>query len=179
MFDSIDLGGIGIFQGNTIRTLEIIFDEETRKFCEQNACRNYGKTWACPPAIGTFDECKDQCLGYTHMFVFSAKYDLEDSLDWDSIEDALKNFPHVCDRLNDAIRDTLTDYLILSNEGCSRCATCTYPDSACRFPEKLYQSLEGQGILVNKLAEAAGINYINGQNTVTFFGAVLFNGDKL
>jgi hypothetical protein len=36
-------------------------------------------------------------------------------------------------------------------------------------------SLEAYGIFVAKLAEKAGMKYINGVNTVTYFGAVLFN----
>jgi hypothetical protein len=42
-------------------------------------------------------------------------------------------------------------------------------------------SLEAYGINVSELAKAAGMNYINGQNTVTYFGAVLFSldGEKL
>ena len=37
------------------------------------------------------------------------------------------------------------------------------------------RSLEAYGIHVSKLAETAGMKYINGQNTVTYFGAVLFS----
>ena len=34
--------------------------------------------------------------------------------------------------------------------------------------------LEAYGINVSKLAEVAGMNYINGKDTVTYFGAILF-----
>ena len=64
--------------------------------------------------------------------------------------------------------------LLLSNEGCGRCARCTYPDAPCRFPELLHHSLEGYGWIVKELADAAGIRYHNGPNTVTYFGALLF-----
>jgi hypothetical protein len=36
-------------------------------------------------------------------------------------------------------------------------------------------SLEAYGVNVSKLAASAGMKYINGQNTVTYFGAVLFS----
>jgi hypothetical protein len=36
-------------------------------------------------------------------------------------------------------------------------------------------SLEAYGVNVSALASAAGMKYINGQNTVTYFGAVLFD----
>jgi len=50
-------------------------------------------------------------------------------------------------------------FLLLSNEGCIRCKSCTYPDAPCRFPDKLYPSLEGYGILVTELAKKAGLNF--------------------
>ena len=57
---------------------------------------------------------------------------------------------------------------------CGRCASCTYPDAPCRFPEELYHSLEGYGFNVSELAGQAGIRYMNGPSTVTFLGAVLY-----
>ena len=35
-------------------------------------------------------------------------------------------------------------------------------------------SLEAYGVNVSELASASGMKYINGQNTVTYFGAVFF-----
>ena len=46
-------------------------------------------------------------------------------------------------------------------------------DAPCRYPESMFHSLEGYGFDVHLLAEAAGIKYNNGPNTVTYFGAVL------
>jgi predicted metal-binding protein len=69
----------------------------------------------------------------------------------------------------------LSDYLVLSNEGCEICKDCLYPHAPCRFPDRLHHSIEGYGILVSDLAKKAGVNYNNGENTVTFFGALLFN----
>ena len=38
--------------------------------------------------------------------------------------------------------------------------------------------LEAYGINVSRMAQTAGMKYINGTNTVTYFGAVLFCLDK-
>ena len=84
----------------------------------------------------------------------------------------------VCDKLADLARENLTDFLLLSNEGCVRCSKCTYPDNPCRYPDKLFPSVEGYGIMVNILAESANMKYINGENTVTYFGLLLFNSIK-
>ena len=65
--------------------------------------------------------------------------------------------------------------LHLGAGGCRVCPVCANrEDKPCRFPEKALSSLEAYGINVSKLAELAGMKYINGQNTVTYFGAVFF-----
>ena len=78
-------------------------------------------------------------------------------------------------RLYFLAKERLPAFLLLSNEGCSRCQTCTYPESPCRYPEMLFPSLEGYGIYVSELAARASLSYNNGPNTVTYFGMLLYS----
>ena len=146
-----------------------------RDICAENSCRQYGKTWACPPAVGTIEECRDRCLKYDTMLVFTGLYFLNGSFDFEGMKNGMHDFKGIADRVDEALAPYLDDYLVLSNESCDRCKTCTYPDAPCRFPEKLHHSIEGYGILVSDLAKQSGVKYNNGAGTVTFFGAVLFN----
>jgi len=179
IFQKSLLQEIGIFQYGLIHTKQIIFSDEVRSLCEGNVCRNYGTTWACPPAVGTIDECKDKILEYDMAMVFNAKYDLEDSFDYESMLFGHKEFKKVCDKLADLIKENTMEFLLLSNEGCIRCSDCTYPHDPCRFPEKLFPSVEGYGIMVDALARSANINYINGENTVTYFGLLLYRNSSV
>lgn len=151
------------------------YHSEVRTLCERNSCRNYGTSWACPPAIGTIAECRERVKCYAKMLLFSKKYQLEDSFDFENMKRGLYDFKQTVDIFDQNIKNILSDYLLLSNEGCKRCAKCTYPNAQCRFPAQLYHSLEGYGFIVSELAREAGIHYNNGTNTVTFFGALLFN----
>jgi len=90
----------------------------------------------------------------------------------------LLDFKQLVDRYQQKLAGVLPEFLLLSNEGCKRCRTCTYPDAPCRFPERLHHSLEGYGFIVSELAKAAGMHYNNGANTVTFFGALLFSENQ-
>ena len=65
----------------------------------------------------------------------------------------------VCDRM---IRDAE-----------ARCAQLE--DAPCRHPEEALTSLEGYGIDVYRTSKATDLKYINGENTVTYFGIVLFD----
>lgn len=165
---------IGIQEYGLISTAQIPFEQEIRKICEKNVCRLYGKTWACPPAVGTVEECRARCLSYKTAMVFNAVYPLEDSFDYEGMMQGHSAFKDLCDQLYERVRPQLNQFLLLSNEGCKRCKSCTYPSAPCRKPDLLFPSLEGFGIQVSKLADCANMKYTNGENTVTYFGMLLF-----
>jgi predicted metal-binding protein len=112
------------------------------------------------------------------MLVFSAKYELEDSTDFEAMLEGAKDFRRIARNVDEAVKPQLSDYLILSNEGCDMCESCTYPDAPCRFPGRVQGSIEGYGIFVSKLAQQAGMRYNNGENTITYFGAMLYNSGE-
>lgn len=167
----------GFYDCGWVDTQDVKFRQEIRKMCEVNTCRAYGTTWACPPAVGTVEECRDRVQAYKKMLVLSGRYELEDSFDFEGMQDGMKKFKEASRALNDYLRPTGMKYLLLSNEGCDLCKKCTYPDAPCRFPEKATGSLEGYGIFVSELANQAGIKYNNGPNTVTYFGALICDDD--
>ena len=168
----------GVYQWGIVDTGDIRFLQEVRGMCEVNTCRQYGKTWACPPAAGTVEECRERIRKYETMAVFSVKYDLEDSFDFEGMRTSLFRFKELVDALDRRLRLLLARYQLLSNEGCGRCKRCTCPDAPCRFPDRLYHSLEGYGFSVSQLAQEAGIRYYHGKNTVTYFGALLFREER-
>lgn len=166
---------LGVWQYGFVPTAEIAFLDVVRGYCEENRCRKYGTTWACPPAVGTIEECRDKCRSYDTMLVMTGKYDLEDSFDFEGMQRGHAEFKEVCERVAELLGPRLGgDFFLLSNESCDKCESCTYPDAPCRFPETLHPSLEGYGIMVSDLAKQAGIKYINGKDTVTYFGGMLF-----
>lgn len=164
----------GMWQADIINTKDLLFYPELQEICKRNTCRNYGATWACPPAIGTVEECKRRVRQYEKLLLFSIKYGLEDSFDIERMGNALRSFKDSVDAFDAQLQMFLAHYLLLSNEGCGRCARCTYPASPCRFPEHLHHAIEGYGLNIHELAKAAGLEYNNGEHTVTFFGGLLF-----
>lgn len=169
----------GMFQYGIVDTADIEFSQAVRGMCEVNTCRKYGTTWACPPALGTVEECKNRLQHYEKFLVFSVKYDLEDSFDFEGMMEGMDKFKDACRLVHEKIRGHFSEFLMLSNEGCGLCKTCTYPDAPCRFPERVHGSLEGYGIFVDQLARKAGINYINGKDTVTYFGGLAYHPEEL
>ena len=169
----------GFYEFGIADTAGIRFRQDIRAMCEVNTCRAYGTTWACPPAVGTVEECGERVRQYDKMVVLSGKYELDDSFDYEGIQEGAKKFRESSRALNQLLRERFSDYFMLSNEGCDLCSKCTYPDAPCRFPDRAMGSLEGYGIFVSELATQAGMKYNNGPNTVTFFGALICNEDLL
>ena len=154
---------------------KIPFEREFRAACEDNICGKYGTNWMCPPDVGDIDEMISRAKSYKYALVFQSIGQLEGSYDLKGMIAAAKNHQDIMTAIARDIQPTLGDSLFLGAGGCKICTRCGKPDDIpCRFPEKATASLEAYGVSVAGLASASGLRYINGQNTVTFFGGVLF-----
>ena len=165
----------GLLESGVLDTKDLVFHQDVRTQCEKNQCGAYGTTWACPPAVGSLEECMDNIMKYNRFQLFSKAYLLKDTMDMKEALSAMSNFKKCTRDLGKRLKEFDHDHIILSNESCDRCKKCTYPDSPCRFEEDLQPSIEGFGFYVLELSRLADIKYINGQSTATFFGAVIYN----
>jgi len=166
----------GAFQIGETAADKIHFSQEIRVLCENNACNRYGSSWSCPPATGTVEECAAKCGEFKNVLVFNKKYELEDSFDFEGMLAGHADFNALVRGFARRLKEVTDDCLLLTAGGCDKCGgDCAYPNAPCRFPEELLHPVEGFGIYVNELCASAGINYINGANTVTYIGALLYN----
>ena len=170
---------LGIHEFGFVPTKKLVVSQMVRDLCRQNSCGAYGKTWACPPGVGTLEECEAKMRAYDTVFVFTTRHELEDSLDWEGMVAGKKAHETITPGVVEFFRARLANMMVLSSEGCSRCEKCTYPDAPCRFPDKLHPSIESYGVEVNVLARSAHVRYHNGPNTVTYFSCIFFNRDAV
>ncbi len=166
--------GAGATEAGYISVEDLEFNPAIRDICAGNSCGMYGRTWACPPAVGSLDDCRERCSKFNTMMLFSKVFELEDSYDFEGMAQALRDFEITADEVQQALAPEVGECLVLSNEGCGRCASCTFPDNTCRFPDLLHHSIEGYGFNVTRLAKQAGMTYSYGPGSVVFFGAALF-----
>ena len=154
-------------------TQELEFSERIRTVCKQE-CPRFGKTWACPPAVGTVEQCRARCLRYPEGLLISTFAEVDDIA---SMEQTLATRP-AHEALTREVAQLLqaqgAEVMGLSTDSCAICATCTYPDAPCRHPELMYPCVESHGIVVTALAERYGIEYQYGNNVVTWFSLLLF-----
>ena len=164
------------FEYAVIPTAAIIFSPELIKACEANVCGKYNTCWTCPPAIGPMESLKIRILAFQSAFVFTTKSDLEDSFDYEGMMRAKDKHDLLTAEMHEKFGKTNP---VFGAGGCKICGaleykTCAYPEP-CRFPEKIYSSIEAAGINVTELSLACGLRYNNGENTITYFSMILFS----
>ena len=168
---------VGAHKAGIINVCDIPFDPGLRELCISNQCGNYGKSWTCPPDVGDVHELMKKAKGYKHALVFQTVSEIEDYFDFDGMQQALKHHEDVTNNIMELVHKEISPPILQLSAGwCKICDICAKKENKpCRHPGKAVASLEAYGIFVAKLAEKAGMKYINGVNTVTYFGAVLFN----
>lgn len=171
---------LGATHAEIIGTELVPLDPVFRSMCESNACGTYGRCWMCPPDVGDIEELMAQVREYDYAFVYQLVSELEDSFDFEGMIDARKNMSKLTQTIAREFADIVpAHHLHLSVGGCGVCEVCAKVEGKpCLHPDLAVPSLEAYGVNVSRLAAAAGMKYINGQDTVTYFGALLFSADS-
>lgn len=168
---------LGAFKAKVISVGEIVIDPAFREMCQANSCGMYGRCYMCPPDVGDIEALAKEVREYSYCLVYQTVTELLDSFDFEGMVEAKKKSYPLAQGLRRVFLDgNITEVLHLCVGGCGVCESCAKgTDEPCRHPELAMASLEAYGVNVSELARASGMKYINGQNTVTYFGAVLFN----
>lgn len=153
---------------------DITFDASFESLCKQNSCGNYGKNYGCPPFTGTPEVLIADAKTYERAYVFQTVGTLEDSYDFEGMVEAGKKHQKLCRAIDAWCKETMEmPFKTLANGSCTICETCAArTNEPCRFPDLVLHSLDVYCIFVSELAKVAGMKYINGQDTVTYFGLV-------
>lgn len=154
-------------------TEELEFSDRIRWICEHE-CPMYGKSWACPPGVGTVEQCKGKCLGYRQGLCVSTIVEVPDISDIQCCLDTRGDHEAVTEEVAALLRQQGVEPYILSTESCAVCETCAYPHAPCRRPERMHPCVESQGIVLSQLAERYGIEFQYGDNVVTWFSLLLY-----
>lgn len=167
------LAELPLLQYEFFSTADLEFSDRIRYVCEHE-CPMYGKSWACPPAVGTVEECKARCLSFENALLISTITEVNDIAD---IEETLATRgPHeeVTRQVHALVKEQAGETMVLSTEACAHCEQCSYPNAPCRFPNRMYPCVESHGIVVTGLAEKYGIDFLAGGNIVTWFSIIFY-----
>ena len=153
---------------------ELEFSSRIRWICE-NECPMYGKSWACPPGVGTVDCCRQVCMAYDHCLLISSIVEVRDIADMDETLATRPDHEALTEQVRELMKAQGVDPFILSTEACTVCERCAILDGQpCRFPEKMHPCVESHGINVVDVLERRGLDFQFGANVVTWISLLFY-----
>ena len=151
------------------------FSQRVRHICKTE-CPMYGKTWACPPAVGEVEECEKKCKGYTSCLLIGTITEVADIADLAETLETRQDHEKITNQVRDLLREQGVQSYILSTEACAVCQRCAYLDGLpCRMPGKMHPCVESHGINLIPVLEENGLDFQYGGNMVTWYSLLFFN----
>ena len=156
-----------------LKTEELTFSSRVRDVCRQE-CPMYNHSWACPPAVGSVEQCMARCRSYPDCLMIATITEVSDIADMEKTLATRAGHEDITRQVRDLLRQEGKEPYVLSTESCAICSKCSWPDGPCRHPERMFPCVESHGILVTALAERYGIDFLAGANLVIWFSLLLY-----
>lgn len=150
------------------------FSERIRWICEHE-CPMYGKSWACPPGVGSVEQCRGRCGAYQNCLMIATIAEVRDIADINETLATRGDHEAVTNQVRDLMREQGVEPYILSTEACAECERCAILDGQpCRSPERMHPCVESHGINLLPVIEEQGLTFQYGENVVTWFSLLFF-----
>lgn len=147
------------------------FRPEVRQMCSADRCGSFGRSWSCPPACGTLEEITARAREFSRGVLVQTVGRLQDEFDYEEMTSSGKRHGQNFRRLVEAL--DRGEIFPLGMGACTICEKCTYPDAPCRFPERMYPSMEACGLLVSDVCRENGVPYYHGPLTIAYTSCIL------
>lgn len=154
---------------------QLDFSDRIRWICEQE-CPMYGKSWACPPGVGTVEECEARCRAYENCLMLATITEVNDIANIEETLSTRGDHEEITNQVRDMMREQGVEPYVLSTEACAVCERCAILDGQpCRMPERMHPCVESHGINLLTLLEEQGLSFQYGENVVTWFSLLFFH----
>ena len=153
---------------------ELEFSQRIRHIC-RTECPMYGKTWACPPAVGSVESCEAKCRAYGSCLVIGTVAEVADISDLDATLATRGDHETITNQVRDLLRQQGVQPYILSTEACAECERCAWLDGLpCRLPGRMHPCIESHGINIIPALESQGLEFQYGDNVVTWYSLLFY-----
>jgi predicted metal-binding protein len=153
---------------------QLEFNQRIRWICEHE-CPMYGKTWACPPGVGTVGQCRSRCLGYQNCLMIATITEVEDISDIDETLATRPEHEAITDQVAELLKAQGVTPYVLSTEACAICDRCAILDGEpCRHLDRMHPCVESHGINVVPVMESCGMEFQFGCNVVTWLSLLFY-----
>lgn len=153
---------------------DLEFSPRIRWICEHE-CPMYGRSWACPPGVGSVESCQEKCLRYENCLLISSIVEVSDIASLDETLATRPDHEKLTNQVRDILRELGVEPYVLSTEACSLCDRCAMLDGQpCRLPGKMHPCVESHGINVVPILESRGLEFQFGANVVTWISLLFY-----
>ena len=166
-----------IYQYAFLKPEAVEFSDKVRTICKKE-CSRYGRSWSCPPAVGSVAKCRERCLGYTDVLFFSSVAEVSDIYNMEEVLKTRVEHELYTSKIEEFLREQGFLVYTLSTESCAICEKCAYPRKSCRHPEQMHPCIESHGILVTKTIEDNKMDYYMGEKIVLWYTMMFFREHK-
>ena len=168
------LSALPLYYYDFIDPAALEFTSRVRWICEHE-CPMYGKSWACPPGVGSVEACVARCGSYKNCLMISTITEVADISDMEATLATRPEHEAITNQVRDLMRAQGVEPYILSTEACAACERCTIADGLpCRRPDRMHPCIESHGINILPLLEELGLAFQYGENVVTWFSLLFF-----
>lgn len=162
-----------IYQYAFIKPKSVKFSDRVRTICKKE-CPRYGRSWSCPPAVGSVAKCKEKCLSYSDALFFSSVAEVSDVYNMEEVLKTRREHEEYTVQIEEFLRQQGCLVYTLSTESCSICEKCAYPRKPCMHPEQMHPCIESHGILVTKTIEDNKMDYYMGEKILLWYTMMFF-----
>ena len=162
-----------IYQYAFLHPEDLEYTEKVRQVCKRN-CPHYAASWSCPPAVGKLDKCRERCLRYTDLLVFSTVTELSDVFDPAQKTAAQTEHERLTNLVNNYMRDQGYLTYVISSSMCRLCPRCTFPRDYCRHPDDMFPCIESHGLVLSDVCLSCDMDYYMGDQLFLLFSLVFF-----
>ena len=155
------------------RTLE--FRKDVRDMCNPQSCPNYDKRWSCPPAVADLPVLAEKIENYSRGLLVQTVRPREDSFDFEAMIEAAELHKQRFADMTVQLWKEFADVWPMSAGACEICKECTYPDQPCRFPDKMFSSMEALGLYVAKVCTDNSLAYNYGNEAIAYTSCFLLD----
>ena len=150
------------------------FSDRIRWICG-NECPMYNQTWACPPAVGSVESCKQTCLRHENCLMIATVTEVRDITDMQETLSTRPEHEQITEQVRDLMLQQGVNPYILSTEACAICERCAWLDGQpCRHPERMHPCVESHGINLIPVLEENGMEFQFGGNVVTWVSLLFY-----
>ena len=151
------------------------FSDRIRYICTAE-CPMYGKSWACPPAVGEVAQCKSKCLSYNKCLLIGTITECNDIANIQKTLDTRAPHETLTNKVGSILKEMGIKPYILSTEACAECTRCAYLDGLpCRLPGRMHPCVESHGINLVPTLEQCGLDFIYSISVITWYSLLFFN----